>query len=266
MITFNSDAEKIDFLRKYRLLSETSSDLSGFYYYKPEEDTPITCEVIGYECAFETWAAITIQADNELLTVHSDYLLDMKKRGRAFYKPPVSRAPRQARNTTVSPYVVLDLETTGLNYKQDEIIEIAAIKCTGEEILSFRELVKPESSVPANITKLTGITDEMLQGASSIENVLPKFLDFIGSCKLVGHNIKTFDILFLNQACQKLGLPNIKNRITDTLPLARKTLSGLANYKLATICEHYGIDASGAHRALEDCFMCNECYKRMSSH
>lgn len=266
MITFDSDTEKIKFLRKYRLLAETSSDLSGFYYYKPEESTPIACEVKGYDCAFETWAAIIIQAENELLTIHSDYLLDMKKRGRTFHKVSAPRAPRQARSTSAAPYVVLDLETTGLNYKQDEIIEIAAIKCAGDEIISFNELVKPKSNVPTNITRLTGITDEMLQDAASIESVLPNFLDFIGTCKLVGHNIKTFDILFLNQACQKLGLPNVKNRITDTLPLARKTLSGLANYRLSTICEHYGIDASGAHRALEDCHMCNECYIRMSSY
>ena len=103
MTAFNSDTEKIEFLRKYRLLSETSSDLSGFYYYKPEESTPISCEVKGYDCAFETWAAITIQADNELLTIHSDYLLDMKKRGRTFHNDPAPRAPRQTKKTKVSP-------------------------------------------------------------------------------------------------------------------------------------------------------------------
>lgn len=262
MITFNNDTEKIEFLRKYRLLSETSGDLSGFYYYKPETDSPIACEVKGYDCAFETWAAMIIQADDELITIHSDYLLDMKKRGRTFYKAPTPRAPRQTRNTS-APYVVFDLETTGLNYKQDEIIEIAAVKYNGEEITTFNQLVKPISIVPENITKLTGITNEMLQDAASIETVLPEFLQFIGKCKLVGHNIKTFDILFLNQACQNLGLPTVKNKTVDTLTLARKKLSGLANYKLSTICEYYGIDTSGAHRALEDCYMCGECYARM---
>lgn len=265
MTTFTNDTEKIEFLRKYKLLSETSTDLSGFYYYKPESDIPVSCDVIGCENAFETWAAVTIRTDNEIFTIHSDYLLDMKKRGRSFHKIPVPRASRQARNSTSAPYVVLDLETTGLNYKQDEIIEIAAIKYSGEEVLTFNEMVRPKSAIPANITKLTGITDEMVQNADSIENVLPKFLDFIGACRLIGHNIKTFDILFINKACQDLGLSPIKNNITDTLPLARKTLRGLANYKLSTVCAHYGIDSLGAHRALEDCRMCHECYVRMSS-
>ncbi|MCM1387469.1 MAG: 3'-5' exonuclease [Bacillus sp. (in: Bacteria)] len=263
MITFNNDTEKIEFLRKYRLLSETSGDLSGFYYYKPESNSPTACEIIGYDCAFETWAAIAVTADNETYIVHSDYLSDMKKRGRTFHKAPASKTPRQPRKTSAAPYIVFDLETTGLNYKQDEIIEIAAVKYNGEEVTTFNKLVKPASIVPENITRLTGITNEMLQDAASIETVLPEFLQFIGSCKLVGHNIKTFDILFLNRACQNLGLPAVKNKTVDTLTLARKSLPGLANYKLATLCAHYGIDASGAHRALEDCYMCGECYCRL---
>lgn len=254
MNTFHNDTEKIEFLRKYRLLAETSTDLSGFYYYKPESDTPIACEVTGYEDTFDTWASVTIKTEEETLAIHTDYLLDMKKRGRVFYK-----------NSSSQSYVVFDLETTGLNYRQDEIIEIAAIKCAGQETLSFNELVKPKSDVPANITKLTGITNEMLQNAGSIDIVLPKFLDFIGKCRLVGHNIKTFDVLFINKACQDAGLSKLKNDITDTLTLAKKALPGLDNYRLSTVCRHYGIDASGAHRALEDCCMCNECYIRMSS-
>ena len=271
MTTFNTTTETLDFLKKYKLVSETATEVSGFYYFNQESNTPVTCEIVGYDAAFDTWASITIKADNEVINIHSDYLLDMKKRGRAFYKtkpssPAAKRAP--------ASYVVLDLETTGFSSKNDSIIEIAAIKCTynapqdsqtdlpEQTVCEFNELVKI-SSVPPNITKLTGITSQMLENADSIETVLPKFIDFIGNSKLVGHNIKGFDIHFLNQACQNLGLPEIKNRIVDTLPLAKKALPNLANHKLSTLCNFYGIDNSNAHRALADCYMCNECYKRL---
>lgn len=251
MTTFQNDAEKIEFLRKYKLITETSTDLSGFYYYRTEDTAPVSCDVIGYDKEFDTWAAVTVQTAEKTITIHSDYLLDMKKRGRTFRKSMSSRN-----------YVVLDLETTGLNYKQDEIIEIAAMKCSGQKTDTFSELIKPKAAIPENITGLTGITNEMVKDADFIENVLPKFLEFIGDFRLVGHNIKTFDIFFLNKACQDLGLPRIKNEIADTLPLARKALPGLSNYKLSTICDFYHVDASNAHRALDDCYLCNECYRR----
>lgn len=259
MKKFNDDTEKIDFLRKYKLLSETATDVSGFYYFFPEGDIPVNCEIIGYEDKFETWANVTIQIaepEDKQINIHSDYLLDMKKRGRAYHKTKSTSA--------ADAYIVFDLETTGLNYKQDEIIEFAAIKYTNQESVEFNELVKPAAPIPENITKLTGITNEMVQDAAAIDAVLPKFLEFIGSHKLIGHNIKSFDVLFLNSACRTLGLPGIKNDLIDTLPLSRKKLPGLANYQMATICKHYGIDASGAHRALEDCRMCHACYQNLS--
>ncbi len=259
MKNFNNDTEKIEFLRKYKLLSETSTDVSGFYYFYPESDTPVSCEIIGYEDKFETWAGIIIQImqpTEQQITIHSDYLLDMKKRGRAYQK---------TKNTDPdTAYIVLDLETTGLNYKQDEIIEFAAIKYRNQESETFHELVKPTVAIPENITNLTGITNEMVQDVSSIDVVLPKFLEFIGSHKLIGHNIKSFDILFLNNACRTLGFSGIQNELVDTLPLARKKLPGLANYQMGTICKHYNIDTSGAHRALEDCRMCHACYQYLT--
>lgn len=254
MIPFQNETEKIEFLRKYKLITETSTDVSGFYYYQTENNAPVSCDIVGYENAFDTWAAIVIQTADKTVPVHSDYLLDMKKRGRAFQKNMASRN-----------YVVLDLETTGLSYKQDEIIEIAAIKYCGQKTDTFSQLIKPKSVIPENITDLTGITNEMVQDADSIEIVLPKFLEFIGNFRLVGHNIKTFDILFINKACQDLGLPRIKNEITDTLPLARKAVPRLANYKLSTICDFYHVDASNAHRALDDCYLCNECYRHFQA-
>ena len=258
MNAFNTTTEKLDFLKKYKLISETATETSEFYYFKPGSNTPVACEVIGYDADFGTWASITIEADHEKINIHSDYLSDMKKRGRAFHK---NRLSDKDNENNPDYYVVIDIETTGFSHKNDSIIEIAAIKCTDQTIYEFNKLVKTVSTVPPNITKLTGITSEMLDDADTLENILPEFIKFIGNCKLVGHNIKAFDILFINKACNDLGLPRIKNELIDTLTLARKSLPKLDNHSLSTICTFYGVDSSDAHRALADCYMCNECYK-----
>lgn len=260
MNTFNTTTDKLNFLKKYKLISETAAEISEFYYFKPGSSTPIACEVIGYDADFGTWASVTIETEHEKINIHSDYLADMKKRGRAFHK---NRLSAKDNENDPDSYVVLDIETTGFSHKNDSIIEIAAIKCTNQTTYEFSKLVKTVSVVAPNITKLTGITSEMLNDADTIENILPEFIKFIGNCKLVGHNIKAFDILFINKACHDLGLPKIKNEIIDTLPLAKKTLPTLDNHKLSTICEFYGVDSSNAHRALADCYMCNECYKHL---
>lgn len=260
MNQFKNDREKIDFLKKYKLLSETATELSTFYYFEPGSNVPLICDVIGYEETFDTWASITIKVDNEALNIHSDYFSDMKKRGRTFYK---NNHPAPNNTNDSDAYIVFDLETTGINYKKDSIMEIAAIKCTNQGIYEFNKLVKTDSDIPANITSLTGITNEMLNDAEPIEDILPEFIQFIGTCRLVGHNIKSFDIIFLNNACKQLGLPNIENELVDTLPIAKKALPDLENHKLSTICEFFNIDNSKAHRALADCYMCDECYRRM---
>lgn len=77
---------------------------------------------------------------------------------------------------------------------------------------------------------------------------------------LVGHNIKSFDIPFINKVCADLGLPSIKNKLTDTLYLSKEKIPDHENYKLSTLCEYFGIDTSNAHHALFDCYMCNSLY------
>ena len=89
---------------------------------------------------------------------------------------------------------------------------------------------------------------------------MPKFISFIEDFMLVGHNIKSFDIPFINKVCADLGLPSIKNKLTDTLYLSKEKIPDHENYKLSTLCEYFGIDTSNAHHALFDCYMCNSLY------
>ncbi len=145
-------------------------------------------------------------------------------------------------------YIFLDLETTGLDAVQDEIIEIGAVKSRqGEIIDTFHTLVKPGCRISYKIKKLTGISDEMLNDAAPVKQILPQLLDFIGDLPLVGHNIN-FDLGFINQA---LGTP-VANEFIDTLELARLVLPTAASYRLGSLRERLTGLRPVQHRALED--------------
>lgn len=262
MNEFHSETEQLDFLKKYGLVSPTKTSLPPFQYYAPDSTVPVPCEIAGYDQAFETWAILVINAAGTMIKIHSGYLLEMKTRSTS----PRKKETRTVRKKSAVPssYVVFDIETTGLSYTADKIIEIAAVRHTKDAVAEFHEYVYISDPVPAKITSLTGITNETLQDASPIDVVLPKFLSFIANHALVGHNIKSFDLPFINKACSDLGLPPVKNKVTDTLPLARKKLPNLSNHKQTTLCSYYGIDTSNAHRALFDCHMCDQVYRSLT--
>lgn len=151
-----------------------------------------------------------------------------------------------------SSFVVFDLETTGLDSKIDEIIEIGAIKVIDNKIVDkFQMLVKPNGIISPFITNLTGITNRMVENASCIEDVLPLFLDFVGDFILVGHNVN-FDVNFIYDYALKVLGVSFKNDFVDTLRLSRKLLKNLYRHKLGEIAHYYGIDTSGSHRSLKD--------------
>lgn len=253
MNTFNNLTEKLNFLKKYKLANSTDSALPTYYYYAPGSNIPSVCEVIGYEDAYKDWAVITIKTNDTIIKIHSRHLLDMKQSGAKYYK--------HYSVSSDNVYVVFDIETTGFNHKTHKIIDIAALKVSDNYIEEFSELVSIDDIIPIHITSLTGITNEMVYNASPISEVLPRFLDFIEEFPLVGHNINSFDFCFIDTACKELDLPSPKNKLIDTLPLSRQVLPELENHQLSTLCEYYGMDTSGAHRALFDCYLCNNLYK-----
>ena len=264
MITFTNVAEKLVFLKKYKLVSPADSNIPTFYHYASSlSEVPSPCEVIGYKRIFKDWAIICIKENDKIINIHSSYLLEMQKKANAYIKnaSKSQTMPIGASDT----YIVFDIETTGFNRKTDEIIEIAAIKYSGSDIDEFHELVKINGIIPIKISSLTGITNESIQDSDTIDIVLPKFLSFIGDLTLVGHNIKSFDIPFINQFCFDLRLPLINNPLIDTLPLSRDKLPELKSHKLPDLCKYYGIDTSNAHQALADCYMCDSIYRFLIS-
>ena len=148
--------------------------------------------------------------------------------------------------------IILDLETTGSQPVEDDIIEIGALKTIDGEIVStFSELVKPRKEIPEYVEGLTGINKGMLVNAPYIEEVLPRFLKFCGDNVIVGHNITLFDYRMLKVKANEQGY-NFEKHGIDTLILARKFLKDLPSRKLGDLCEYYNIGLTNAHRAFHD--------------
>lgn len=148
-------------------------------------------------------------------------------------------------------FVVFDLETTGLEPNKDEIIEIGACKVEHGRISeTFASFVKPSKHISREITKLTGIDDDMVKDAPAINYVLPDFYKFCAGATIVAHNI-AFDMSFIYNAAKKLSY-NFDHPLMDTLEMAKNKLPGLRNYKLGTIVERLNVVLDNAHRAIND--------------
>ena len=148
-------------------------------------------------------------------------------------------------------YVVFDFETTGLQPAVNEIIEIGAVKIkNGEVSETYHELIKPTVKLPEIITKITNITDEMLENQKGIEEVLPSFLEFIDGTVLVAHNAD-FDYRFLREWVNKLYNKRFKMTYIDTLSMS-KSLLNLSGYALNKVVKALKLDNFNHHRADED--------------
>lgn len=168
-------------------------------------------------------------------------------------------------NDYVPNYVVFDLETTGINPKLDAIIEISAVKVLNRQVTdTFSSLVNPECPIPYGATAVNGITDEMVAKEPVLEEILPKFMDFIGEHVLVGHNIHSFDMKFLWNTTELLYEKTVTNDYIDTLQMARLCLPQLSHHKLVDIASYYQISTTGAHRALNDCIMNQKCFEQLA--
>ncbi|EIT85115.1 DNA polymerase III PolC [Fictibacillus macauensis ZFHKF-1] len=149
-------------------------------------------------------------------------------------------------------YVVFDVETTGLSAVYNKIIELAAVKIHNGEIIDrFEAFANPHEPLSDTTINLTGITDDMVQNAPEIEDVLKDFHTFIGDDTLVAHNA-SFDMGFLNEGFRKCSIPEAKNPVVDTLELARFILPELKNHRLNTLCKKFDIELTQHHRAIYD--------------
>lgn len=154
-------------------------------------------------------------------------------------------------------FVAIDVETTGLSPFANELIEVSAIKYDGDKkIDTFSTLIRPKVQIPYYITKITGITNDMVKNAPEVEEVMPELIRFVGESPIVAHNAN-FDYKFIQNYSNNSFS---KNQVIDTVPIGRKLYPELPNHKLGTIARHIGITEDGFHRAEFDCECCAKIY------
>lgn len=160
-------------------------------------------------------------------------------------------------------YTIVDIETTGFDPINNKITEISAVKYrSNRKVDEYATLVYIDEKIPDIITKITGITNEMLEGAPDLSEAIKGFIEFIGEDIIIGHNI-TFDLAFLGAACEDCLSMELKNNYVDVLRIANEKLPFLDSHKQIVVAKYFGIRTEGSHRALTDCGICNACYQKL---
>ena len=169
----------------------------------------------------------------------------------------------EGRQAVTEDYTVVDLEMTGLTPKQDKIIEIGAVKVRGRKVIdTYGTLVKSARPIPDRVSKLTGITNEMMENGMGEDQAIQTLLSFIGDDVIVGHNI-SFDYSFLKQWAVNRKAP-LQMSACDTLRIARALLPGEQSKKLEDLCNYFQIEREHAHRALNDCRMNQQVFEQLA--
>lgn len=160
-------------------------------------------------------------------------------------------------------FIAFDLETTGIKPKEDQIVEIGAVRFDGSQVVdTFGVLIDPGTPIPYEASAVSGITDDMVAGKPRIESVLPDFAAFCGDLPLVAHNA-SFDYNFLLKDIEKYRADAPTGVVLDTLSLSRKVFPGLVNYKLGTLVRQFNIPSGTFHRAEEDSTYCGLVFAKI---
>jgi DNA polymerase III epsilon subunit family exonuclease len=163
-----------------------------------------------------------------------------------------------------SDFVVVDVETTGAKTPPGRIMEIGAYRVReGRVQAEFQTLINPETSIPPFISRLTGITEEMVRHAPLFSEVVSDWLEFAGDAVLVAHN-SHFDVRVLNHEIARVypGRRMINTHLC-TVKLSRSCVPGLMNYQLHTLAEHFSVPHPNRHRAPADALATAEVFIRM---
>ncbi len=163
-------------------------------------------------------------------------------------------------------YVVIDIETTGFSTECDDIIELAALCVKNDKIVDkFQSFVFPGRDVSDFISQLTGITNAMLTQAPSLADVLPKYLSFIGDSVVIGHNVSGFDVNFIYDKAENIGIPHFTNDFIDTLRIFRKLFPDKKHHRLEDMVTELNVDTTQFHRAEFDCVSTYESYLKLKA-
>jgi DNA polymerase III epsilon subunit len=159
--------------------------------------------------------------------------------------------------------IVLDTETTGLDHKTEKLIEIAAVKMVnGEAIETFTSLVNPQKPIRYSSFLIHNISEEMVQDAPTIEEVLPRFLEFVGDHTYIAHNA-IFDYSFINEAMKAVYGKRFTNNRIDTFEMYRSVFPDEHSHGLSSLLNRFGFDSEVLHRALDDAMCLAKVYPKL---
>ncbi len=148
-------------------------------------------------------------------------------------------------------YAIIDIETTGGSAKSSKITEIAVFVHNGQKITgSFTSLINPEQKIPWYITRLTGISNEMVANAPKFYEVAKKIVELTAGKIFVAHNV-SFDYSFVKEEFKQLGY-DFQRKTLCTVQMSRKLLPGHKSYSLGKLCGDLNIVLNGRHRAAGD--------------
>jgi DNA polymerase III epsilon subunit family exonuclease len=151
-------------------------------------------------------------------------------------------------------FVAFDVETTGLSPVANRLVELSGVKfrMDSDQIDTFSTLIDPEVSIPAQVTAIHGITDEMVEGAPTFKQAVTDFVEWSGKDSVMMAHNAPFDVEFLRVNLARAGAACPSNYVVDTLTISREFLRETRNHQLKTVVEHFNLPAGDYHRALAD--------------
>jgi CRISPR-associated protein Cas2 len=174
--------------------------------------------------------------------------------------------PTEGHRSSKDEYVVLDLETTGLDIQNSRIIEIGALLISnGTPAGEYNTFIHQDGFLPEKIAELTGIRQKDVDAGAEFADALSSLSTFISGRLVIGYNIKQFDEKVLFNECRRHGLRSPLRKTQDILLMARRRFPDMRSHRQQVIAQRLGIAASDSHRALSDCYTCYEIYRRLTS-
>lgn len=159
--------------------------------------------------------------------------------------------------------VVVDVETTGLDYTKEKIIEFAGVKLKNGEIIDqFETLINPHQHIRKSSQAIHGICEEDLEGAPEEEEIFPKIFEFIGDSPIVAHNA-IFDFSFLNRTSKRLQNKPLQNQYIDTQQMFKEVYPQFESCGLESLMNTFNVEFSTRHRAMADAIGLAKCYPEL---
>ncbi len=163
--------------------------------------------------------------------------------------------------------LILDTETTGLNFDEDKIIEIGIVELRDNVLTQnyFHEYINPEKEISLSAQKVHGITNQFLNDKPIFSKIAKKFLDFVSDDTIIIHNAE-FDINFINKELLNCGYNNISNFVIDTIKIAKKEFPGQA-VNLDSLCRKLSVNNTrdNYHGALLDATLLSKVYLKLTT-